>query len=478
MFLGRNYGSKGIYKGFCFSCNGYFYVSAAGVNAEHDYMYQAADELTGLKTVTVNGDDVQWGYLYEYDNDFETCNIIKRMESSDERKHTFVKGKNYYEYMQQLFPASIISRYPQICPYCGSVNIVFSNVSCTTEYFYKETAAGKESERIMWEQAEQGIIRIVSDAEKTTVCSQNRSRSVDISLVINYLVSIEKAILLCSLRYHCLFREHLLMQRKLLHEYTEKRRPLRYRVQDMPVEPPFSFSALINPNKWKERKREIELYRWKAKAVEFAKAKYKEYDNDYQRNAPTLFSKARVEIENGNLEKFLREVPELTEKYILLSEDLRECEKHLVELAVIRKYLRSSNRVQPKYSGSFHALTLLAGYLNSGRCDNLEGKLGANNLLASEHLFESLHTNREIIQTVFFRENNQFALVLRDDIQDFESKIEELRNTLCALIDSTDETALCIEKSVYEKQMYTFYDEIENVCSIASVECLSREPKG
>ena len=88
MFLGRNHGSKGIYKGFCFSSNGYFYVSVAGVNEEHDYMYRAADELTGLKTVTVDGDDVPWGYLYEYDNDFETCGIIKRIESSEERKHT------------------------------------------------------------------------------------------------------------------------------------------------------------------------------------------------------------------------------------------------------------------------------------------------------------------------------------------------------------------------------------------------------
>lgn len=465
MFLGRSYGSKGIYKGFCFSCNDYFYVSVTGVNAEHDYMYQAADELTGLKTVTVNGDDVQWGYLYEYNNDFETFDIIKRIESSDEHKHTFKKGKNYHAYMRKLFPASIIHQNPQRCPYCGSINLSFSKVASTADYFYKETENGKECEQSIKVQAEQRILKIISDSERDTICSQNRPHSMDVSLVVDYLVSVEKSILLCILRYRYLFKERLLLQRKILHEYTAKHRPLRNSVPDMPNKQKINFPTIIDLFKWKERQEDDYRYRREVNAVASAKARFCQKEKDFRENAVVIFNMAVAQIEKGNTEEFLREVPILTEKYVLISEDLRECEKHLAELVVLRKHLRLANMVYPKYTGSFHALKLLAEYLNSGRCNSLEGKLGAYNLLESEHLFESLHDNQEILQSVISQEYDRIALDLREDIQKLGCKTENFGNTVCCLIGADDETAISRAKIVYEKQRSSFYSEIEDACS-------------
>lgn len=463
MFLGRNYGSKGIYKGFCFSCNDYFYVSVAGVNAEHDYMYQATDELTGLKTVTVNGDDVQCGYLYEYDNDFETCDIIKRIESSDERKHTFVKGKNYYEYMRKLFPASIISRYPQICPYCGSNNLAFSKVSSTDEYFYKETAYGKECEQSIQVIAEQKILKITSDAERNTLCLRDRPHSMDVSLVVNHLATVEKSILLCTLRYRYLFKEHPLLQRKILHEYTAKQRPLRNSVPDMPDKQTISFPVIINLFKRKERQEKNYHYRRKVNTAASAKAKYIQAETNFRENAATIFHTAAAQIEKGNTEEFLREVPILTEKYVQISEDLCECEKHLAELVVLRKHLRSANMVYPKYTGSLHALTLLVKYINSGRCDSLEGKLGAYNLLESEHLFDLLHGNEEILQAISCREYDQISLDLREDIQKLGATTEKLKNAAYCLLNAGDKAAIRCAQIDYEKQRLSFYSEVKRM---------------
>lgn len=109
MFLGRQYGAKGIYKVFCMNCNDFYYVSATGKDIEHDYMYQAADALTGQKSVTVDGDLqlADGSHKYEIDNDFEAYGILKRVESPSDCRHTFIKGEHYHEFMKKLFPPSL-----------------------------------------------------------------------------------------------------------------------------------------------------------------------------------------------------------------------------------------------------------------------------------------------------------------------------------------------------------------------------------
>ena len=133
---------------------------------------------------------------------------------------------------------------------------------------------------------------------------------------------------------------------------------------------------------------------------------------------------------NSDIAERNRETEEIVQKKIdLIKVEINEINKSIGETEKVLEMYYDINYIYPKYR-NLAAISSIAEYLQSGRCDTLEGPNGAYNIYESEmRLGIIISKLDQVISKLDQIQSNQYMLY---------SAIEEANNNTCRLMDSVN----------------------------------------
>lgn len=214
---------------------------------------------------------------------------------------------------------------------------------------------------------------------------------------------------------------------------------------------------------------ETERYNEKIKIYENQLKQYKnekkEYDNNYKKAKNDALKKQKSEVTSivkKELKIQQKKLNEIEKKYNLelekqknilkipqikinelLDIEINNTKKDIKEIIKLRDELYSYNVIYKKYR-NFVALTMIFEYLDSGRCNTLDGADGAYNMLESESRSNEIILKLNVvIDSLDKIKNNQYLLY---------SELEKVNGNLNNISDSLDEV-------IYE--LSEIHEEIE-----------------
>ena len=450
----------GIMRIYCAVCNKKHMVSAVGkqFNDFEDYMYHAAFELTGKEYATISmvGYDGE-SASYEYQNDYETLGILhceSQYYDGEGAKMDFKKGENYYKYIDNLFPFS--SGASTKCPYCGSEYVTEHYANNDFESNIASMAKVLQREKDINPDIKEDVNKQIQTLREKVVVPTSISSKCDVNLqeYLTKLIGIESNIYICEQHLLKIFEDaqFISVKGELYREYVEGVRPNRRVVQDIPPEPEYKNLGLFRRAKVREENERLEReYFEKIKPLQDAKEAFEIEWVKYNSNIKKLYDKAKSALDEAILTKdysyFLGDadnaesVKNNIAQYECFQGEISECKKHLLELYELRAQMHSLNIIYPKYR-EFVVLTILAEYLESGRCSELTGPYGAYNLYESELRMNLIINNLEHISEKLedIKQNQHMTYMVFNDIsKKLDSLNASTNERLDRLISAADE---------------------------------------
>ena len=481
MYLYRKNGCMGIMRIYCAECNKEHMVSSVGkwssiLEDFEDYMYRAASELTGKEFAIILPivDDYE-SASYEYQNDYETLGIM-HLESeyydNEGFKMKFKKGENYYKYIDNLFP--FISGASTECPYCGSEYVIECYANNNFESSVASLAKVLQREKDINVDIKKSVSKQIQALREKVVVpvSTSNKRDPNLQEYLTKLIGIESNIYICEQHLSEIFENSQLirLQGELYRAYVEGAMPDRRSVLDIPPEPEYKMLGLFRRAKVREENERLEReYSKKIKPLQEAKEAFEIEWVEYISNIKELHGKAKSALDEATATKdysrFINNVEETESaknrlaQYEYFQDEIEECKKHLLELYELRAQMHSMNIIYPKYL-EFVVLTILAEYLESGRCSELTGPYGAYNLYESELRMNLVINNLEHISEKLedIKQNQHMTYMVFNDIS---NKLDSLKAStserLDRLISAADEIERNSAISAHNTQMTAQY---------------------
>lgn len=465
MYLGRRNNANGIYKYHCPKCNSIWYRSACDCPGFRDHMLDIAQQLLTKKELIIEMTKQEatqnriWedlGTEYEMDNDYEKYSIVHRADifmTSAFIKATFVRGKNYYKYIDHLYPEKTTS-----CMYCGNKVYQFTCIDFDFKYYNRANSIEEKKT----------IIRDICstlkyESENNSITYRDRQLSIEeLKEFMRCVVKTESNIAFLKRRLQALATDYVdscyELEPQLLCRDLPRAQDL---IEDAPPEPVYKQPSVFNRKKVEAENNALKnAYITSSDYIKSIESKkiYEAEKAEFYGKSKSRYEAINQQIREFTLDEYCDCNETLPKMISVLGTELKECHQQLHKSIIDLHKLYSLPYLFEKYQNLPAAATMLE-YLESGRCNTLVGTSGAYNLYESELRANTIITKLDqVINSLEQIRSNQY--VLYTALNSINDSLEQMNANTQRILSKVDSIEYNSQRIEYNTRQAAYYSRV------------------